>query len=254
MPARRDPLRELEQLVRRPEAGATNIAAHLLEHHDELRVFLPAGWTRANLAGNPDEALAPALERRLRHHADAQLGLREEGNQDRARSAAMQLATTAGRTDRTVTLDVALLLGNLLVDRTVSHVSFELGDDARVPILRTKLLAVRKALGHRHDLTAAVDHQGLTFRWNGSRACLRLWPQPCTTCATVLIVDMGAAHGADAPHGDQDMPWTQPERSPVVEPPPPSLPFPEPSTRPPRPRQPRPGAWIGEVLHDLGWN
>lgn len=256
MSARRDPLRELALLVKMPEAGARNISAHLLEHFDELEHFLPPGCTKAKLSGRTDDELAPELERRLRHHSQAQFGLRQEWARERARKAAAHLAMTASRTAETVTLDVPTLLGDLLLDRGADFVSFGLGDDVRVPVAIGTLVGVRRVLGRRGDLVAFVDSRALHFGWNGGRGGLRLWPQRVVSWATVLMVELPrrAVLATDAaPVLEPANPVPDTEAVPPIVESPPELPFPAAPVRPRARPARRGGSWLHEILFDLGW-
>ena len=65
-PSRRDPLRELQQLLRVPEEGAANIGAFLFDHAEALAPAL--GSSPEDLRASdemPDEVVAPRLRARL---------------------------------------------------------------------------------------------------------------------------------------------------------------------------------------------
>lgn len=247
-------VRELEWLVRRPEPGMANISAHLLAHFDELRPLLPQGITKADLVGIPDDQLAPELERRLRHRSQAQVELRQETARERAQGAATKLADTSSRRGEVFMLDVTTLLGDLVADRRIKHVSFELGGDTRVVIPLKTLVGVRQALGKRPDLFASVDRHGLHFRWKDGRGGLRLYSQPVESWSSLLTVELSrpALLGPVFPNTEAPSAPTLVEALKEEPTPKPSaLPTRHASARSARPPR-RSGSWLHEILSNFG--
>jgi len=247
-------LRELEWLVRRPEAGMANISAHLVQHFDELQPCLPQGSSKTALVGVPDEQLAPELEGRLRRHTEARLEHRQETARERAQHAAARLSKTAHRKRKTFLLDVPTLLGDLLADRTIKTITFELDGDVRVTTPLRTLVRVRQALGKRDDLVAFVDEHGLHFRWKDGRGRLRFTSQPVDRWSTALPVELSppalpapAVHHIEASCAPTLVEALNEEPSPM-----PALPMRPSPARSARPTR-RGGSWLHDILSNLGF-
>lgn len=247
--------RDLEWLVRRPEPGMANISAHLVQHFDELRSLLPIGVCKTDLVGVPDDKLAPELEKRLRRRAEALIEHRQGVARDRAGRAATRLRETSSRGGEIVMLDVGILLGDLLADRRVKDVSFDLDDELRVVIPLRTLVKVRQTLGKRADLVAFVDDHGLHFRWKDGRGGLRLYSQSVQAWSALLPVDL-TPPALPAPV----IPVVEAPRAPTLiealkeEPAPqlPAMPPPHPPARSARPPR-RSGSWLHEILSNIGF-
>jgi len=215
-PSRRDPLRELLQLLRVPEEGAANIGAFLFDHAEDLAAAL--GSTSEDLRASvnmPDDVVAPRVR--------ARLGRRREMDKDRqaledaavAMRAAMTLGATVRWTERGAVLDTDLLLGDVLVDREKKYIAFR-GPDFTTAIERETLARTASLQRLFIDVAAYVDAAGLHVRYRGGRGGYNWKPR--------LVVP------ADS------------ERVLTIE------------LRPPVPAAvPRPGAWLGQLLHEMGF-
>jgi nitroreductase len=170
---RHDPVRELALLARVPEPGSHNLGEFLANHADELAQALDADPHRLALArALDDEELLPRivqlLERARGRRALEDLDRRRE----RSIAAAIRLGQTARWTDLGAELDVDLLLGDVLADRTRKWVSFE-AEGMSVTIPR-HLIAATVFVARQHlDLAAVVNGQGLHFCWRGGKGRYR---------------------------------------------------------------------------------
>jgi len=168
-PSRRDPLRELQQLLRVPEDGAANIGAFLCEHAEALAPELgsSAEDLRAS-ADMPDEVVAPRVRVRLarRREMDQERKAAEDAE------VAMRAATTLGRTvrwtEQGAVLDADLMLGDVLADRERKYIAFK-GEDFAVAIERDTLARAAMVRRIYIDVAACVDAEGLHVRWRGGR-------------------------------------------------------------------------------------
>jgi hypothetical protein len=168
--ARRDPLRELALLVRAPEPGSNNLGEYVADNATELAqvLGLPVGSLEAARAVD-DEAVAPRVHHLLRRARDHRVQQDLERRRQRSLEAAERLGVTATWTDLGAELDVGLLLGEVLADRTKRWVAFTT-DQAVATIIPRHLLAATVPLRRLHiDLASWVDPQGLHFRWRGGR-------------------------------------------------------------------------------------
>ena len=158
---------------------------------------------------------------------------REREAERRAQVAAAVLNDTAIWADGTVLLDQRVLLGDVLAHPTAKWIGFEVNELAIV-ISMQKLRAGRAALRPFLDLAAFLDQHGLHFRWRGGRGGLDLF-----------------SHKAN--RYERDRVFKVPL---VLVPPEPVLvtatPTAAPADPPPRHRQPRGSAWLGQILGDLG--
>jgi hypothetical protein len=167
--ARHDPARELALLVRAPEPGSHNLGEFVANHADDLAQILDADAHQlARARALDDEDFLPRilqlLQRARRRHTERDLDRRRE----RSIAAAVRLGQTVRWTELGAELDVELLLGDLLADRTRRWVAFE-GDGLPVTIPR-HLIAATRIVGRQHlDLGAYVDEGGLYFRWRGGK-------------------------------------------------------------------------------------
>ena len=167
--ARRDPVRELAQLVRAPEPGTSNLGEFLADNASELAqvLGLPAGDFEAARILD-DEEVAPRIRQLLERARDRQV------QQDLQRRRERSLAAAASRRNRALAdlgaeLDVDLLLGELLADRTMKWVAFHEPAGFRIAIPR-HLIAAAVPLRRLHmDLAACINETGLHFRWRGGR-------------------------------------------------------------------------------------
>ena len=131
----------------------------------------------------------------------------------------MRAATTLGRTvrwtEQGAVLDTDLLLGDVLADREKKYIAFK-GEYFEVAIERDTL--VRAAMVRRIyiDVAASVDAEGLHVRWRGGRGGYN-WKARFVAPVDrerVLPVELRQPVWADVP---------------------------------------RPGAWLGELLQQMGY-
>ena len=168
---RRDPVRELELLVRAAEPGTTNLGEFVADHASELAQVLgmDARWLEAARATDDEQVVArirQALVRARDQHVQSDL----ERRRQRSLEAAERLGATATWTpDLGAELDVDLLLGELLADRTKKWVAFTT-DQAEATIVPTRLIAATAPLRRMHlDLASYVNATALAFRWRSGR-------------------------------------------------------------------------------------
>jgi hypothetical protein len=215
-PARRDPLKELAQLLRVQEEGAANVGAFLAANADELAPAL--GSTPEDLRASVDlhdEVVAPRVR--------ARLARRREMDQERKAledaELAMRAATTLGRTvrwtEQGAVLDMDLLLDDVLADRSMKYIAFK-GPDFTTAIERDTLARTSSLRRVFIDVAAYVDADGLHVRWRGGRGGYNWTPQ--------VVVPADRLHVLTV------------ELQPPV-----------------RARVPRPGAWLGAVLEEMGF-
>jgi hypothetical protein len=140
-------------------------------------------------------------------------------------------------------LDPGLLLGPVVTDQRRRHVTFLFGEH-QVSVRRAVLSRARMALRPMPGVTATLDSAGLHLRWRGGRGGLDLFPQTLTPAerreslhvvfsAPVQTMPEKAANG----HGDASLP----------------APIPSPPSAPARVPQRPSGAWLADVLAELGF-
>lgn len=215
-PTRRDPLRELQQLLRAPEEGVANIGAFLFANAEELAPLL--GSTAEDLRASvdmPDEVVAPRVRARLRRRRDIDQERKSVAEHELAMRAAATLGRTVRWTELGAVLDTDLLLGDVLADREKKYIAFT-GPDFTVAVERDTL--ARTAMVQRLfiDVAAYVDAGGLHVRWRGGRGGYNWKPRFVAPVdrERVLTVELQA---------------------------------------PVRAAVPRPGAWLGELLQEMGY-
>jgi hypothetical protein len=216
-PARRDPLRELVQLLRFPEEGACNLGAFLAEHADELA---PALNTRPSdlreSADMTDEVVAPRLRARRDRMKETERERREAEDMDTSLHTAAALGGTARWTERGAVLDTDVLLGDLLIaDRSKKYVAFA-GSDFTTTVERRVLHQSASLRRLFIDVAAYVDAGGVHIRWRGGRGGFN-W----------------RSHLVDPQL--HDLVLTVRLQSPT------------------RAAVPRPGAWLGDLLQEMGF-
>ena len=215
-PSRRDPLRELQQLLRVPEEGAANIGAFLFEHAEQLASALGSSPEDLRASVNmPDEVVAPRLRARLGRRREVGQEKKALEDADVASRAATALGATVRWTEHGAVLDPDLLLGDVLADREKKYVAFT-GPDFTTAIERDTLARTSVLRRIFIDVAAYVDAEGLHVRWRGGRGGYNWKPQVVVPAdrARVLTVELRA-----------------PARAAVR----------------------RPGAWLGELLLEMGY-
>lgn len=195
MAGRRSGLAGLERVLRALEPGSHNIGGYVAEHDEEFAVLLgvDAGEFRA-LAGKLDEEAAPRVRALLQQRAEARTLRHQAARRDAVLAAAQRLAMTAVWRESAALLDMSVLLGDLLADVTIQHISLESRVFA-VHLPRKKLVEVADVLPRQFtDLVSWVDRAGFHFRWRQGRGGLSLYSQvvPASDSARVLHVNIPA--------------------------------------------------------------
>jgi hypothetical protein len=157
-------------MARAPEPGTTNLGEFVADHAGELAQVLgiDARWLEAARATD-DEDVAPRIRQLLARARDHQVQQDLGRRRQRSLEAAERLGASATWTDLGAELDMDLLLGELLADRTKKWVAFTADHGAQAVIPRY-LLAATAPLRRVHlDLAGWVDLHGLHVRWKGGR-------------------------------------------------------------------------------------
>lgn len=159
--------------------------AHFLGEHPELVAHLAVPLDLEQ----DDVEIALQLASTVGHYKRRTAALADDEHAERAAAAVRQLVATTRNRGEWLEVDPELLLGDLLVDKKVKYVSFELAE-ARVPVLRTALARARSPLRNFIDTAASIDTQGVHLRWRGGRGGLNFHPQVEERGAHVLHVDL----------------------------------------------------------------
>jgi hypothetical protein len=195
-------------------AGPLGLDAADVEHLSTLDGDDLAQHLRAHLGG-------------LRRRDRATRGKQAEA---RAHGAAARLARTARWDGSTVYLEPSVLLGELPAHPTAKVIGFDLDGDITW-VSKKKLRQARRALRGFDDIRVYVVHPDLRIRWRGGLGGLDLHARAPRHGEDSLVVRL---HGPAEVH-------SEPEATQV----------PHRRRRPPTGSQ-RPGAWIGDILADLG--
>ena len=218
--ARRDPVRELALLVRAPEPGTSNLGEFLADNASGLAqvLGLPADdFEAARVLDDEDLArrIRQLLERARDHHVQRDLERRRE----RSLEAAHRLGATARWSDLGAELDVDLLLGELLADRTMKWVAFdEPAGCRRRPSRGIWSQASCPSGVCTWTSPPGSTTTGLHFRWRGGRGGYRWRPHEVHASFANRVLNVPLA--------------------------------PKVAQRPPRRRA---GAWVGHILQELGY-
>ena len=218
-PARRDPLRELALLVRAPEPGSNNLGEYVADNAAGLAQVLGIDprWLEAARATD-DEEVVTRIRQLLVGARDRQVQQDLERRRQRSIEAAERLGASSKWTDVGAELDVDLLLGELLADRTKKWVTFST-NEGPATIIPRHLIAAAAPLRRIHmDLASFVDDKGLHFRWRGGRGGYNWYPRQ-----------------VDARFADQVLTVPLARRRVHV------------------PERRRGGAWLGDVLREIGY-
>ena len=215
-PSRRDPLRELLQLLRVPEEGACNLGAFLAANADALAPAL--GSSPEDLQASvemPDEVVAPRVKARLARRRELDQERDRQEDAEVATRAAATLGRTVRWTEQGAVLDTDLLLGDVLVDREKKYVTFK-GEDFTVAVERDTLARAAMVRRIYLDVAACVDADGLHVRWRGGRGGYNWKPRFVAPADRERVLTVALP--------------------PLV-----------------RAAVPRPGAWLGDLLVELGY-
>jgi hypothetical protein len=167
-------LARLADAVRVAEPSGNNLGYLVAEGAEELAPLLGVrvDWLRGRKVV-PDSHLGPDLARLLELRSVAIRKTERELAAARAEGAALHLAMTASLHGDRVDVDVGLLLGDVLADRTVHFVELALEGRFVVAVRRTKLRDASRRIKQR-DRSAYVDTAGLHIRWRSGRGGLDL--------------------------------------------------------------------------------
>ncbi|WP_437899241.1 hypothetical protein [Sorangium sp. So ce124] len=195
MAGRRSGLAGLERVLRAHEPGSHNIGDYVAEHDEELAVLLGVDDSELRaLARQLDEAAAPRVRALLQHRAEARTLRHQAARRDAVLAAAQRLATMAVWRESAALLDVGVVLGDLLADVTIQHISL-VSHVFEVHLPRKKLVEIAAVLPRQFpDLVSWVDRAGLHFRWRQGRGGLSLYSQavPASESDHVLHVNIPA--------------------------------------------------------------
>ena len=173
----REALHELDLLVLQAEPTSTTIAPFLTEHVTLMGVAL--GLTVHEvlaLTMLPDEPLVFYLAPALRQHWARQKQLHAAKKVEQTDQSTTQLSATARWRGERAELDAHLLLGSL---RAVTQKAVLFSSPFfEVTVAKSKLRELARAIGHRDDLTAFVNHRGLHLHWRQGKGRLLLYSQP----------------------------------------------------------------------------
>ena len=194
-------------------------------------------------ASRSDMDFVVAVRLALRRQHEARAKGRAEEQQRLSEQAAEELVRTARRRRGLLHLDPALLLGPLLSDQRRRHLTFMVGQ-VPVSVRRATLARARVVLRPMAGVSAALDEVALHLRWHGGRGGLDL------RCPYLCPAELRDSLMVVFPEPRQDRPEKAAD-GPVDAFSPPTLPSTPPA---PERRSERPsGAWLGEVLAELGF-
>jgi hypothetical protein len=247
---RRDPVRELVLLVRAPEPGTSNLGEFVAQHADELAQALDVDAHRLALArALDDEELLPRIVQLLERARGRRVREDLDRRRERSIAAAIRLGQTVRWTELGGELDVDVLLGDVIADRTRKWVSFE-GEELSVVIPR-HLIAATRLVAHQHlDLAAYVDEHGLHFRWRGGRGRYNWRPQSLRPGLEAHVLNVPLAPKVEPivlpevmpdATAANDVTCTEPESVPAVVP-----------VAAAASERRRGGAWLRDTLRELG--
>ncbi|MGO8992290.1 MAG: hypothetical protein ACLQVI_03105, partial [Polyangiaceae bacterium] len=165
--------------------------------------------------GMPDEVVAPRLRARLGRRREVDRERQALEDTELAMRAATVLGRTARWTEHGAVLDTDLLLGDVLVDREKKYVTFK-GEDFTVAVERDTLARAAMVRRIYLDVAACVDADGLHVRWRGGRGGYNWKPRFVAPADRERVLTVALP--------------------PLV-----------------RAAVPRPGAWLGDLLVELGY-
>lgn len=219
MPSR-NPWRELEHLLQVEDP------ALLLKHVEDLSTELGITAEQLGRFRRLDgKQLASQLRCLLRQRRAEGRAARARLAERRAQMAAQVLENQAHVDDGVVLLDVGILLGDVLVHPAAKFIGFQLNNHEPVHIPKRKLRQASKALRPFDDVRCYFDTNGLHLRWRGGRGGLDF------IGSTLSWNDRQKVFSLE--FTDEQAPMERPVRS-------------------PRRRVPS-GAWLNEILSDLGF-
>jgi hypothetical protein len=212
-------VRELALLVRAPEPGSNNLGEFVATNSAGLaqELGVSASWLETERIVD-DAELAPRIRRLLERAKDMHVQQDLERRRDRSLAAAQTLGATARWTTVGAELDVDLLLGELLADRTKRWLGF-VEPNGFTTVISRHLIAAAVPLRRQHlDLAASVSAVELAFAWRGGRGGYRWLPR--------TVDPQFADRGLIVPLA---------------------------SRRVQVPQRRRGGAWLGQILKEMGY-
>jgi hypothetical protein len=211
-------LTELVTLLRVCEPDSTNLGEYVSAHADVLAGLLRSSVGELRGAEKlRDDEVAPRLRRRLEALGHESRDERLARLSEVARRGAVALGATARWTDYGAILDIEVLLRDVLADPTRKFIGFQEPGGFDVAIGHKTLKRVASLRRLHVDLVAYVHACGLSFRWKGGRGGFDWRPQVVeeVEALRVLVVPLRRRHQATA--------------------------------------RVRRGAWLGDVLRELGF-
>lgn len=185
----RDPLlRELALLVRAPEPNENNIGELIAGHANELADAFGIQPVRLlRMAHLPDPLVAPSVRILF-----DELRIKQRMTETRrAEQAARELGRKATWLDERVVLDVDIVLGDLLSDRSKKFIRF-IDDSFDVSVRRSTIAECRPLRRTFMDLVSFVNAKGVSFRWRAARGRLNFLPQQVDDPERALVVALPA--------------------------------------------------------------
>jgi hypothetical protein len=194
-------------------------------------------------ASRSDMDFVVAVRLALRRQHEARVEGKAQDQRRISDEAAIDLVKTVRRTRGVLHLDLGLLLGPLLADQRRKHVTFVV-ETKQVSVRRAVLARARRVLRPMSDLSATVDPAGLYLRWHGGRGGLNLRHQQLSAAEireSLMVVFPARARKRPERAADGHTEAFSP----------PAVPSPRlaPERAPERPS----GAWLAEVLAELGF-
>lgn len=217
--AQRDPMPGLALMLRATEPNSTNLGEYVATNAAGLAQEL--GVSASKLEAErivDDEELAPRIRQLLERAKNRHVQQDLERRRERSLAAAQSLGTSARWTDVGAVLDVDLLLGELLADRTKRWVGF-IEPNGFTTVISRHLIAAAVPLRRIHmDLAAYVNSVELAFCWRGHRGGYRWYSR--------TVDPRFADRGLIVPLASRQVQVPQRRRG---------------------------GAWLGQILKEMGY-
>jgi hypothetical protein len=168
--ARRDSVGELALMLRAPEPESRNLGAFAAAYAADLAPALGVDPKHLEaLDAVLDETAAPRLRALVDRHRQELVAADQDRRRQRSFEAAQRLGATVRWTEIGAELDVDLLLGEMLADRTKKWLAFDAQGALRIVVPRHLVAGVAPLRRVHIDLACFLDDRGLHFRWRGGR-------------------------------------------------------------------------------------
>jgi hypothetical protein len=208
--------REQLELLLREEPTHRELSAFLAKHQEALARALGISWEQLRgLQPLDHHERLVALTELAKQARKARRDAHREQRTNLAVAAGTMLSHLARWQDQTIELSRDIILGQSLVPPWARYVRFDPQGRRPVLVLASTLRAAGRALRKRRDVRAYLDGEALVLEWNGGRGRLRLFFSRST------------------PREDEHVFHTVLDT--------------------PRPARRTRGAWLGDVLSDLGF-